>query len=143
MKNIFSPFIRFLDSWAAQKIVRVALFGQGIALEEWASLNTSPYRKRKPNIKLVTQPDEAEVLALHGPITDLSFQALESWVSGSQKYAKLLAVGAEIEINKEGRIVSPNGEASTFKVDRILPGHPPTPEDLILAIQQLMEPPHV
>lgn len=143
MKALIVPFLRILDNWATQRIVRVAVFGQGLGLTEWESLSTSSYAKAFPHIKCVADPSEAHVMAIHGPITLLSWPMLESWVKKARFDARFIAVGAEIEINSDGQLVGPRGELSSFKVQGILPGHPPTPQDLIAAVKTVMEMPRV
>lgn len=143
MKALVVPFLRILDNWATQRIVRVAVFGQGLGLAEWDSLSTSAYSKTIPQIKCVLDPSEAHVMAIHGPITLLSWPMLEAWVRKARFDARFIAIGAEIEINREGHIIGPRGEISSFKVQGILPGHPPAPQDLIAAVKTVMELPRV
>lgn len=143
MKALIVPFLRILDNWATQRIVRVAVFGQGIGLAEWESLSTSIYAKSTPHIKCVADPSEAHVVAIHGPITLLSWPMLDLWVQKVRFDARFIAIGSEIEINNEGHIVGPRGELSSFKVQGILPGHPPAPQALIAAVKTVMEMPRV
>jgi len=143
MKALLVPILRVLDAWATQRFVRVAVFGQGIGLAEWESLSTATYVKSNPCLKMVSDPSEANVLAIHGPITTLSWPMLQAFLLKARFDVRFLAVGSEIEINSEGFIVSPDGELSSIKVQAILPGHPPTPLELIAAIKTVMELPRV
>ena len=142
MSKVFSPLIRMLDRWASRRVVRVALFGQGLAIAEWESLTTTPYLKARPRIQLVEQPAEAEVLAIHGPLTDLNWPLLIDWVSKARPDTLLLGIGAELVINSEGALLGPQ-QYSEFKVQRVLPGQPPTPEEILLTVREMMEIPHV
>ena len=134
MKNPLRHVIKLVDRWAAQKVVRVALFGHGLAASEWESLMTTPYLRAQPRIQLVSHPSEAEVLAIHGPLNSMNWSALVAWVESARLGALLLAVGHEIELTSEGYVVGPQGRVSTFRVHSHLPGHPPTPSDLQQAI---------
>jgi Ni,Fe-hydrogenase III small subunit len=134
MKNPLRHIIKLVDRWAAQKVVRVALFGHGLAASEWESLMTTPYLRAQPRIQLVDHPSEADVLAIHGPLNSMNWTSLVEWVESARPSASLLAVGLEIELTDGGHVVGPQGCVSTFRVHSHLPGHPPTPNDLQQAV---------
>ena len=134
MKNPLRHLIQLVDRWAAQKVVRVALFGHGLAASEWESLMTTPYLRAQPRIQLVGQPSEAEVLAIHGPLDSMNWSALEAWVESARPGTRLVTVGHEIELTDAGHVVGPQGRVSTFRAHSHLPGHPPTPTELQQAI---------
>ena len=134
MKNPLRPLINRIDRWASQRIVRVALFGQGLAASEWESLTTTPYLRARPRIQLVAHPSEAEVLAVHGPLSSTNWSALTAWVESARPGAILLAVGAEINVTPEGHVCGPQQLVSSFRIAAHLTGHPPTPSEIQHAI---------
>lgn len=143
MNNPLRPLIKLIDRWAAQRVVRVALFGHGLALAEWESLMTTPYLRATPRVQLVAHPSEAEVLAIHGPFNSLNWKALEAWVASGKESARVIAVGKELQLSDEGYVVGPENELSSFRISSHLTGHPPTPQDIQQALECLMQVTHV
>jgi Ni,Fe-hydrogenase III small subunit len=134
MKNPLRLLTRLIDRWAAQRVVRVALFGQGLAASEWESLTTTPYQRLRPRIQLVAHPSQAEVLAIHGPLSTMNWAALLAWVANGRADADLIAVGPELELTAEGHLRGPQQLVTPFRVRAHVPGHPPTPHELRQAI---------
>jgi len=143
MNNPLRPLIQLIDRWAARKVVRVALFGQGLAASEWESLMTTPYLRANPRVCIVPYPSEAEVLAIHGPLNAMNWSALHSWVASARPGAIVLAVGNELALTHDGKLVGPQLNVSTFRVDSHLTGHPPTPTEIQQAIQCALKASHV
>lgn len=143
MNNPLRPLIKLVDRWAAQRVVRVALFGHGLALAEWESLMTTPYLRSKPRVQLVAHPSEAEVLAIHGPFNGLNWAALEAWVASGRDDASVIAVGQELQLSPEARVLGPENKLSSFRVTSHITGHPPTPQEIQQALVCLLKVQHV
>ena len=136
MNNPLKALRHSLDAWATSKVVRVALFGHGLAQEEWDGLLTSAYADLRPRVMRVSLVREADLLAIHGPLTPLSWQALLAWVAKRRdETVPVLAVGAELRLDEEGRLLGPGGEKSDFVVTSWLPSHPPAPRELWAAVR--------
>ncbi len=143
MNNPLTPIITLIDNWAAQRVVRVALFGHGLAVAEWESLMTTPYLLTQPLVQLVAHPSEAEVLAVHGPFNALNWSALEAWVASGKTSASVIAVGNELKLATTGELLGPEKKLSGFKVSSHITGHPPTPTEIHQALICLLQARHV
>lgn len=133
------PLPSFLERFARRRIVNVALFGNGISLAEWSQLGATYWHHHLGfAVQLVESPAEADVLAVHGPMTQASWSFFERWMSARVDQTVVIAVGAEVH-TLDGHIISPLGEKSSYTVDAILPGHPPTPAALKSALAQLLQ----
>lgn len=143
MKALVVPILRIADRWANRRIVRVATFGQGLSLLEWESLLTSSYQGSSMQVELVSDPAEARILAVHGPLTPLSWPLFLDWCQRASVGAQFIAVGAELRLTAEGYLLSSSGELSPVRMSARVAGHPPTPEELIFAVRQLVESSHV
>lgn len=143
MKALVVPILRIADRWANQRIVRVATFGQGLSLLEWESLMTSSHQGTSMRVELVSDPAQAQILAVHGPLTPLSWPLFLDWCQRAPAGAHFLAVGAEIRLAPEGYLLSIAGELSPVRMSASVAGHPPTPEELFFAVRQLVGASHV
>lgn len=143
MKPLVVPILRIADRWANRRIVRVATFGQGLSLAEWESLMTSAHQGATMRVELVSDPAEAQILAVHGPLTPLSWPLFLDWCQRARSGAQFLAVGAEVRLSADGHLLSASGEHSPVRMSASVAGHPPTPEELAFAVRQLVEAPHV
>lgn len=132
-----------LLNWAQKRLVRVSVFGPTLASAEWVSLTTTPYARYRPRVQLTSYTAEAELLALHGPITPLNWPLIQKWLSEKNPRAKVLVVGPDVALAPQGFIVSPTGETSQYRADFLLPGCPPVPQELMAAIQSIFEVKHV
>lgn len=139
MKALVVPILRIADRWASQRIVRVATFGQGLSLVEWESLSTTAYRAAGLRVELVTDPAEAQVLAIHGPLTELSWPLLVDWLGRARPGARFLAVGADVSLSADGHLLTGAGAPSSVRMHASVQGHPPTPQELLEAVQRVME----
>ena len=143
MKIFFRSLLNFADTWAAKKVVRVALFGQGLATEEWQTLSTTPYASLRPIIRVVSHPSESEIMAIHGPLNSMNWHAFEQWAAAARMGTRFIAVGNEIQLSSDGRVIGPQGELSQIQVNYLLPQNPPTPKDLRDTITCMLKVHHV
>jgi Ni,Fe-hydrogenase III small subunit len=132
-----------LLNWAMKRLVRVAVFGPTLASVEWISLGTTPYARYRPRVQLTSFTPEAELLALHGPVTALNWPLVQKWLSDRNPRAKILVVGPDVFLDSKGFILNPEGVASHFRADFLLPGCPPAPQELMAAVQSIFEVKHV
>lgn len=133
------PLPKVLLDWAARRMVNVAIFGNGLSLTEWEALRTSYWRHHRGFIvNIVNDPAQADLLAVHGPLTPSSWPFLERWLAQKRSDALVLAVGAEVRVS-EGHLVTPSGGLSAHRVNAVLPGHPPTPESLKASLSHLLQ----
>lgn len=126
------------DHWARTKIVRVALFGQGLSLCEWESLSTSIHSGISPRVRLVKDPSQADVLAIHGPITSMNINYLNDWINKSKTSTHIIAIGPEVDVNSEGMIYTSELELTNIKISRSVFGYPPKPEVLQGIVKELV-----
>jgi Ni,Fe-hydrogenase III small subunit len=133
--SLQSWMTRKLDRWAIQHVVRVALFGQGLVVSEWYGLTTSIYSQISPQVNIVDDPFEADVLAIHGPITDLSWIKLKDWLASSRSGTLKIAIGHEVSVNESGYLLSPNGDESDILIDIHVPGFISHPQILHQALR--------
>lgn len=143
MQKLTGYVKKSLLNWAMKRLVRVAFFGPTLSSAEWISLTTTPYARYRPRVQLTSHTAEAELLALHGPITALNWPFVQKWLSEKNPRAKLLVVGPDVPLSPQGFIQSPTGEASSFRADFLLPGCPPAPQELMAAVQTIFEVKHV
>lgn len=133
------PLPAILERFARRRIVNVALFGNGLGMVEWPHLSATFWHHYIGfTVNIVDDPAEADVLAVHGPLTTGSWPFLQRWIESRAPHAKIMTVGSEV-LTLGGRILEPNGRASAYAVDAILPGQPPTPGMLKNALQLLMQ----
>lgn len=132
------PLPLFLASFARQRLVNVAVFGSGLSTVEWPQVCASFWHNHDNFVvNLVSESSEADVLAIHGPLTESSWPFFERWMQSRLSSAKVLVVGMEVATS-EGHILTPEGVRSEFAVDAILPGHPPTPGALKASLAELL-----
>lgn len=131
------PLPPFLERFARRRIVNVAIFGNGISTMEWAQLNSTHWHHHAGfSVHMVDSPAEADILAVHGPLTAASWPYFERWMSEKAPHAKVIVIGAEMQ-TRAGFILGPTGVASAYNIDAILPGHPPGPNELKASIAAL------
>lgn len=132
------PLPSFLEKFSQQRVVNVAIFGNGLSLSEWAQLNASFWHRYNGfTVNLVDESSEADILAVHGPFTPSSWPFFEQWINARTQTSKVLAVGAEVH-TQDGHILDYQNNPTEFKVDAILPGHPPTPGAIKESLLKLM-----
>jgi len=133
------PLPAFIERFARRRIVNVALFGNGLSMMEWPHLCATFWHHHVGfTINIVDDPAEADILAVHGPLTSGSWPFFQRWIDARAPHAKVIVVGSEIA-TLGGRILEPTGRASAYPADAILPGHPPTPDVLKTSLQALMQ----
>ncbi len=133
MKNL--NFIsRMLNRWAYRSKVRVYVCGAGGCTCEWDSLRSSFYADLKPSIYRVYDPNEADFIALHGPLSDATLERMEDLLS--HKPLPVAGVGSELRLDTAGYVLKSDGEATKVKISALLMGHVPEPQKLqALAVQ--------
>lgn len=132
------PLPSFLEKFSQQRVVNVAIFGNGLSMSEWSHLNASFWHRYNGfAVNIVDESSEADILAVHGPITNSSWPFFENWIKARSLKSKVLVVGAEVH-TRDGYILDQHNSVSSFKVDAILPGHPPTPIALKESLLKLM-----
>ena len=132
------PLPSVLLKWAARRVVNVAVFGNGLSLMEWEALQASYWRHHKGfMVNVVSDPAQADLLAVHGPLTNANWSFFERWLEQGSGLALVMAVGAEVRVLGE-HLVDPAGQVSAHKVNAILPGHPPSPEALKSSLASLL-----
>ncbi len=119
---------RALNRWAFRSKMRVFVCGTGGSTCEWDSLRSSFYANLRPSIYRVFDPNEADVIALHGPLSDCTLERLEELLEVHP--LPILGVGSELKVNDLGFVLKINGEMTKVKLTTHLVGHNPEPQDL-------------
>ena len=144
MKSLTASLQKVIDRWASHHVARVAVFGSGVYGQEWDALLTSAYSELKPRIQLVPLVREADLLAIHGPVTSLNWPLLQQWVARRRSSAvPVIAVGSQLTLDEKGYLISPAGDLSHFQVSLCLPCDPPLPRELWQGVCCALELPHV
>ena len=127
-----------LDRWAYKSKIRVYVSGVGGTTCEWDSLRSSFYEHLKPTIQRVYDPSEADLIALHGPLSDLALIRLNELVRSSG--LPIIGVGSDLKMNEEGYLLNDAGTRVEIKLSSLLAMNYPMPENLhLLATKALQD----
>lgn len=127
-----------LDRWAYKSKVRVYVSGVGGTTCEWDSLGSSFYEHLKPTVHRVYDVSEADLIALHGPFSNLALDRLNEMVVSSG--LPLIGVGSELRVDTEGFLLNEADEKVGIKLSSLLTMNYPTPENLhLLATKALKD----
>ena len=134
-KNVISAAI---DRWAYRSKIRVYVAGVGGTTCEWDSLGSSFYEHLKPTIQRVHDVSEADLIALHGPVSDIGLQRLVELVNATG--LPLVGVGSELKMSEEGYLLNQTGENIGLKLNSLLAMNYPSPENFhVLATKALLD----
>jgi hypothetical protein len=119
---------RNLNNWAYRSKLRVFVCGTGSTACEWDSLRSSFYADLKPSIYRVYDANEADLIVLHGPLSDATIERIEEMLKVN--LLPVAGVGNELMINEQGRMLKSTGELSDVKLSAVFFGHTPEPQEL-------------
>jgi len=123
--NIIS---RALNRWAFRSKVRVYVCGTGGSTCEWDSLRSSFYSDLRPSVYRVYDPNEADFIALHGPLLDCTMERIEELLEVHP--LPVSGVGSELRLDANGYIIKNNGDLTKIKLSKHLVGNMPGPQQL-------------
>ncbi len=110
---------------------------------ELAALENPYYALSSEGVKFVASPRHADLLLVTGPVTKSMEEPLKKTFEAMPNPRRVLAVGdcaCDGGVFRNSYAVH-NGVAPVILVDHQLPGCPPTPEEIRLAIQQIFRKP--
>lgn len=119
---------RTLNRWAYRSKMRVFVCGTGGTTCEWDSLRSSFYADLKPSIYRVYDPNEADLVVLHGPLSDATVERLEELLAVHP--LPVAGVGSELMVNDQGQLLKSSGDPAQIKLSAVLLGHMPEPQEL-------------
>jgi hypothetical protein len=119
---------RTLNNWAYRSKLRIFVCGTGGTTCEWDSLRSSFYADLKPSIYRVYDANEADLIVLHGPLSDATVERLEEMLEVHS--LPVAGVGSQLRLDEQGHILKSTGEHSRVKLSAVLLGHSPEPQEL-------------
>ena len=119
---------RFFDRWAHRSKIRIYVAGVGGTTCEWDSLRSSFYKHLRPTVQRVYEASEADLIALHGPLSDIALERMSELSERVQ--LPIVAVGGDLSVSPEGFLRDRQGAQTQIRLAASLVQNFPTPEDL-------------
>jgi hypothetical protein len=125
---------RILNNWAYRSKLRVFVCGTGGTTCEWDSLRSSFYADLRPSIYRIYDANEADLIVLHGPLSDATLERLEEMLKVHP--LPVAGVGSQLRMDEQGYLMKSTGELSRLKLSAVLLRHMPEPHELqVLAVE--------